>query len=112
MKLLHILEIYDTALLDQLSADKIDEAINLRLPPPIILQEILSALSSQSYISNKVLFAKPPLFAILNLILQSPDHMIDVEGFQNKVLDYTNELSLKASQISTTSDKNAQLYIK
>jgi len=59
MKLVDILEKFDTALLDQISADKIDEAINLRLPRPVIIQEIVSALSSQSYISNKILYGKP-----------------------------------------------------
>ena len=72
MKLIHILEKYDTALLDQISADKVDEAISLRLPQPVIIQEIISALSSQSYIANKILYCKPPAFAILNLIFYSP----------------------------------------
>ena len=112
MKLLHILEKYDTALLDQISADKVDEAINLRLPQPVIIQEITSALSSQSYISNKILYGKPPTFAILNLILQSPDFMVEAEGFQARVLDYIKELSVRATQTKTHHEKNPQLYIK
>jgi hypothetical protein len=112
MKLLSILENYDTILLDQLSADKIDEAISLRLPQPVIVQEIISALSSQSYISDKVLYARPPAFAMLNLILQSPSFMIEVEGFQIKVQEYIKELSARAAQSKNSEEKNPRLYIK
>ncbi|SHN00045.1 hypothetical protein [Chitinophaga sp. CF418] len=85
MKLVNILDTYDTALLDQLSADKVDEAISLRLPQSVVVQEIVSALSSQSYISDKILYARPPAFAILNLILQSPSFMVEIEGFRTRV---------------------------
>ncbi|SEM99419.1 P-loop protein of unknown function [Chitinophaga rupis] len=112
MKLLNILENYDTVLLDQLSADKVDETINLRLPQSVIVQEIISALSSQSYISDKILYGKPPTFAILNLILQSPDFMTEVEGFQARVLDYVKELSIRAGQTKSTHEKNPHLYMK
>jgi len=112
MKLLHILEKYDTTLLDQISSDKVDEAMNLRLPQPVIIQEITSALSSQSYISNKILYGKPPTFAMLHLILQSPDFMVEAEGFQAKVLAYIKELSVRANQTKTHHEKNPQLYIK
>lgn len=76
MHLLPILNTYDAVLLDQISADKVDEVLNLRLPPSVIIQEIVSALSSQSYISRKVVYAKPPTFAILNLIMQLPGYMV------------------------------------
>jgi hypothetical protein len=112
MKLLPILETYDTVWLDQLSADKVDEAINLRLPQSVIIQEIISALSSQSYISNKILYSKPPTFAILNLILQSPAFTVEVEGFQSRVLDYIKELTTRATQNRAAYEKNTQLYIK
>jgi hypothetical protein len=35
MKLVTILEKYDTILLDQISSDKVDETISLRLPRPV-----------------------------------------------------------------------------
>ncbi|GAA3942761.1 hypothetical protein GO495_08140 [Chitinophaga oryziterrae] len=112
MKLLNILENYDTPLLDKLSADKVDEAISLRLPQSVIVQEIISALSSQSYISEKILYARPPVFAILNLILQSPSFMFDVEGFRGKVLEYVKELSTRAANTKPSHEKNPKLYIK
>jgi hypothetical protein len=112
MKLSQILEKYDTALLDQISADKVDEMLSLRLPPSVIIQEIISALSSQSYISNKILYCKPPAFAILNLIIQSPEYTVEIESFRIKVLDYINELSTKASQHTSLPEKHPILYKK
>jgi hypothetical protein len=87
MKLLQILENYDEGLLDQISSDKVDEAVNLRLPKAVIVQEIISALGSQSYISAKILYGKPPVYAILNLILQAPGFIVDVDGFRTNVLE-------------------------
>ncbi|MCF6406764.1 DUF2791 family P-loop domain-containing protein [Chitinophaga filiformis] len=112
MKLVNILETYDTALLDQLSADKIDEAISLRLPQSVIVQEIVSALSSQSYISDKILYARPPAFAILNLILQSPSFMVEIEGFRTRVLEYVKELTARVAQNNYSPGKNPVLYVK
>jgi len=112
MKLLQILETYDTGVLDQISADKIDEAISLRLPQQVIVQEIISALSSQSYISSRVLYGKPPTFAMLNLILQAPDCSVDIDGFRASVLEYIKEQSARAAQSKVTSEKNPVLYTK
>lgn len=112
MKLLSILDHYETTSLDQLSSDKIDEAISLRLPKSVIIQEITSALSSQSYISDRVLYARPPAFAILNLILQAPSCMTEVDGFQAKVSEYIKELASRASQSKNSADKNPRLYVK
>lgn len=112
MKLQDILQTYDTHLLDQISADKIDEAITLRLPPSVIMQEIISALSSQSYISNKILYGKPPVYAILNLVIQSPDLMVEIEGFQAKVMAYVKELTKLAIQNNASGKKHTVLYTK
>ncbi|MBS1663967.1 MAG: DUF2791 family P-loop domain-containing protein [Bacteroidetes bacterium] len=112
MKLIDILTTYDTSSLDQISADKVDEVLNLRLPPSVIMQEIISALSSQSYISKKILYSRPPTFAILNLVLQSPDHIVAIEGFKTQVLDYIKQLTAKAAQRQGVNDKNTRLYVK
>lgn len=112
MKLIDILNTYDTISLDQLSADKIDEVLNLRLPPSVIMQEIISALSSQSYISKKILYSRPPTFAILNLVLQSPDHIVEIEGFKTRVLDYIRQLTAKATQRQGVNGQNTRLYVK
>jgi P-loop Domain of unknown function (DUF2791) len=112
MKLLEILDSYDTVLLDQIAADKVDEILNLRLPQSVIKQEIKSALNSQSYISNKILYGKPPTFAILNLLLQLPGFMAEVEGFRDSVIVYTRELTSRAAQIKNSHHKNSSLYLR
>ncbi|GAB2678169.1 hypothetical protein GCM10027036_34760 [Flavihumibacter cheonanensis] len=112
MNLQEILLKYDTVVLDQISSDKVDEAINLRLPQPVIVQEIVSALSSQSYISDKILYSRPPTYAILNTILQSPGYLSDVEGFKARVLENTASLKESAKSNKKTQEKYPQLYIK
>lgn len=112
MKLLEILEKYDTSLLDQIAADKVDETITLRLPQSVIIQEIISALSSQSYVSNKILYGKPPTYAILNIVIQSSGTLVDVEGFKEKVIENVNQLKESAKRISNLNGKNDALYIK
>ncbi|MGN6495632.1 MAG: BREX system ATP-binding domain-containing protein [Agriterribacter sp.] len=113
MKLASILEKYETTPLDQISSDKIDETISLRLPRPVIIQEIISALSSLSYISGKITYGKPPTFAILNLILNAPQQTMDVDGFREKVMTYVQELSARTEMLKDfRADKNHQLYFK
>ena len=82
----------------------------LRLPQTVIIQEIISALSSQSYISNKILYCKPPAFAILNLIIQAPGFIVEVESFRVNVLDYIKELSVIAAQHKGMEEKHPELY--
>ncbi|RYY54703.1 MAG: hypothetical protein EOO09_13230, partial [Chitinophagaceae bacterium] len=112
MKLQAILESYDTVVLDQISADKVDEVVNLRLPQPVIVQEIIGALTSQSYISSKIQYGRPPMYAILNLILQAPDHGVSVEGFREAVLAYVNDLSSRAGQNKHGEERSIELYTK
>jgi hypothetical protein len=112
MKLPQILDNYDEGLLDQISSDKVDEAVNLRLPKAVIVQEIISALGSQSYISGKILYGKPPVYAILNLILQSPGFIVGVEGFRENVLKDVKNLAVIAAQHKTAPEKHTELYTK
>jgi len=54
VKIFKILEKYSDVAIDQLAADKVDESANLRLPRNIIVQEIISALSSLTYVHKSV----------------------------------------------------------
>jgi hypothetical protein len=112
MKLIEILNSYSDSALDQISSDKIDEAVNLRLPRTVIIQEIASALSSLSYISQALAPTKPPAYSFLNLLLNAPDYCLPVDGFQEAVLSSTKELSNTVSQgKDLSSKKNYQLYL-
>lgn len=113
MTIASLLEKYETSLLDQISADKIDQTISLRLPRTVIVQEIISALGSLSYISSKVTYGKPPVFAILNLILNAPEYMVEVEGFRERVMAYVRELEARTEDMRHfRADRHHQLYFK
>lgn len=112
MKLFEILNNYSDSELDIIASDKIDEAVNLRLPRSVIIQEIISALSSLTYISNALNPTKPPAYSFLNIILSSSDFCILVDGFKDLVLEKTKELSLIAlDRKELSSKKNYQLYL-
>ncbi|MBK8383082.1 MAG: DUF2791 family P-loop domain-containing protein [Ignavibacteria bacterium] len=78
----------------------------------VIIQEIISALGSLSYITNALNPTKPPAFSFLNLILSSPNYSVPVDGFQERVLNMTKELSVIANGgKELSSKKNYQLYL-
>lgn len=112
MKLIDIIEKYSDGAIDQIAADKVNESVNLRLPRSIVIQEISAALSSLSYVASALAPAKPPTYAFIKLIIDSPNHIVPVEGFQEKVLLTTEDMTARAkSGQGLSSDKNYQLYI-
>ena len=112
MKLNEILEKYSDQAIDQLATDKVDEAANLRLPRSVIIQEIQAALSSLSYVASALAPSRPPTYAFLKLLLHAPNHLQPVEGFQEKVISATKEMSQRAqSGRGLSVEKNYQLYI-
>jgi hypothetical protein len=113
MKLIEIIEKYSDGAIDQLSSDKINEPANLRLPRSVVIQEINAALSSLSYVASALAPSKPPTYAFIKLLLDAPDHIMAVEGFQEKVLLATKDMTERAKTgQGLSSDKNYQLYIK
>jgi len=112
MKLSEILEKYSDPAIDQLAADKVDESANLRLPRSVILQEIQAALSSLSYVASALAPSRPPTYAFIKLLLDAPNHMQAVEGFQEKVLSTTREMTQRVQTgKGLSAGKNYQLYI-
>ncbi|MEJ2637262.1 MAG: DUF2791 family P-loop domain-containing protein [Calditrichia bacterium] len=112
MKLIEILEKYSDSAIDQLASDKVDESANLRLPRTIIVQEIQAALSSLSYVARALAPSRPPTYEFIKLLLDAPNHMLPVEGFQELVLSTTKEMTQRADTGSGLSNgKNYQLYI-
>ncbi|HLP48126.1 MAG TPA: BREX system ATP-binding domain-containing protein, partial [Candidatus Kapabacteria bacterium] len=113
MKVHEILVQYSDAALDKISADKLDEAVNLRLPRSVIIQEIAEALNSFTYVAKALAPTRPPTFAFLKLLLDVPCHSLPIEGFQEKVLTETKRLVVKAETLKGLSGtKNYQLYLK
>lgn len=113
MKVHEILVQYSDAALDKISADKLDEAVNLRLPRSVIIQEIAEALNSFTYVAKALAPTRPPTFAFIKLLLDVPCHSLPIEGFQEKVLAETKRLVVKAETLKgLLGTKNYQLYLK
>ena len=112
MKLIQILKRYSDPAIDQLAADKVDESANLRLPRSIIVQEIQAALSSLSYVASALAPSRPPTYAFIKLLLHAPNHLQPVEGFQERVISITKEMTQRAqSGKGLSAEKNYKLYI-
>jgi hypothetical protein len=112
MKLQEILEKYSDSAIDQIASDKVDESANLRLPRNIIIQEISSALNSLSYIASALAPSRPPTYAFIKLLLESPEHKLPIDGFQKMVMETTDNMTERAKTgKGLTSGKNYQLYI-
>ncbi len=112
MKLNEILEKYSDLAIDQLAADKVDESANLRLPRSVIIQEIQAALSSLSYVASALAPSRPPTYAFIKLLLHTSDHMLPVEGFQERIISVTKEMTKRAETgTGLSTEKNYQLYI-
>jgi len=113
MKLIEIIEKYSDGAIDQISADKVNEPTNLRLPRSVVIQEISAALSSLSYVASALAPSKPPTYAFIKLLLDATDHIMSVEGYQEKVLLTTEDMTTRAKTgQGLSSDKNYQLYTK
>jgi hypothetical protein len=113
MKLFEILDKYSDQAIDQIAVDKINEPVNLKLPRCIVVQEIQAALSSLSYVASALAPTKPPTYAFIKILIDSPNHLLPVEGFQKKVMQVTNEMSERATTgLGLSADKNYQLYTK
>ena len=112
MKILEILEGFSDATIDQLAVDKVDESANLRLPRSIIVQEVASALSSLTYVAGALAPSRPPIYAFLKILLETPNYTLPVKGFQDRVLQATKEMTKKAETgKGLSTEKNYQLYI-
>ena len=113
MKLQEILDQYSEASLDKISADKVDEAVNLRLPRSVIIQEVADALNSLTYVARVLAPTRPPTYAFIKILLEAPGYSFPIEGFQEKVQTKTKELAEMAKSGSGLSlEKNYQLYLK
>jgi hypothetical protein len=113
MKIEEILEQYSDASLDKISTDKVDEAVSLRLPRTVIIQEVVEALKSLTYVAEVLAPTRPPTYSFIKLLLDAPGYALPVEGFQEKVFEETKEMTTKSvSGKGLSTDKNYQLYLK
>ena len=113
MKLSEVLDKYNDSAIDQLAVDKVDETATLRLPRKVVQQEVISALSSLSYIAKVLFSTRPPTYAIIKLLLDCEGHSLPIEGFREKVKTKAEELANMARDGEVLgSNKNFELYRK
>lgn len=112
MKLGEVLNGLSDEALDQLAADKVDEVSSLRLPRPVLVQEVSGALSSLSYVAGALAPPRPPTYAFLKLLLEAEGYMVEAQGFREQVLATTESLTQRVARgdgLSTS--KNYDLYL-
>lgn len=113
MRVSEILQDYSDDALDRLARDKVDEISSLRFPREVLIQEVASALSSHSYVAKSLAPARPPSYAILKILLGSPNYASGIEGFRDRALELTDRLSEMAGEGSgLCSGKNYELYVR
>lgn len=111
MKLIDVLEKYGDAAIDQLAVDKVEETATLRLPRKVVQQEVISALSSLSYVAKVLFSSRPPTYAIIKILLDTEGHCLPIDGFREKVKAKAEELSNMAKNGEVLgSNKNFELY--
>lgn len=113
MELKEILQSYSEEAIDDLAQDKVDEVSSLRLPREVLLQEVVAALSSLSYVAKVLAPIRPPAFAFLKLLMDAPGHRSPVEGFRDKVLESADDLTRRARDGRGLSRrKQYELYLR
>lgn len=113
MRLLDLLHSYPEDALDHLAADKLDEVAQIRLPREVLVQEIAAALESLSYVGRALAPTRPPTFAFLKLLMDSPGHRVAAHGFNEKVLEATRRFTeLASGGKALPSNKDYRLYIR
>jgi len=113
MKVQEILGQYSDSALDNISADKVDEAVNLRLPRSVVIQEVADALNSLTYVAKILAPTRPPTYVFLKLLFEASDYSLPIEGFQEKVLVETKEITQMAETgRGLSTEKNYPLYLK
>lgn len=113
MKIIDVIEKYTDAAIEQIAADKVTEPLNLRLPRSILNQEVASTLGSLSYVAGALAPSKPPTYSFIKILIDSPENSAPIEGFQERVLQFTGEMTEHAKTGKGLSpDKNYDLYIK
>lgn len=113
MKLMDVLPSYSVEQLERLAADKVGEVATLRLPPPVLVKEIASVLSSRTYVGKVLAPSRPPTYAMLKLMLDAPTGRVPAEGLRDRVMELTNQCTQLAADARTLpKGKSYDLYLR
>ena len=113
MKLRDILQQLPTEALEALARERLAQVVDIRLPHAVLVDELAEVLGSSAYVTTQVAFRHPPCFAILNLLMNSPDFALPSEGFRQKVQEETERMIALASRAPIfPKPKQYNLYLK
>jgi hypothetical protein len=98
MKLAEILNSYKIETLEQLSANKIPDIDNIRLPREVLAEELSSHLQKYHHVQKSISLRNPPSYLILSKILESPGYRAPVKGFKESVRKETEALVSRATK--------------
>lgn len=99
--------------LEHLARERLSQVTDIRLPQTVLVDELAEVLGSSAYVSTHVGLRHPPCFAILDLLMNAPDHTLPTEGFRQKVQDATERMvSLANRSPIFPKPKNYNLYLK
>jgi hypothetical protein len=113
MNLEKILEFYPIEVLEQLASNKVMDISHIRLPKSVLIDELCGIINKPSYVEKNISFRNPPSFQILDTIISQTEFKIQVIGFKDKIMKYTEELIEKAKKTEwIKTNKNISLYLK
>lgn len=113
MKLREILLQLPEEGLESLARERLSQVTDIRLPKTVLVDELSEVLGSSTYVTAHVGLRHPPCFAILDLLMNAPDHALPAEGFRQKVEDATERMvSLTSRSPIFPKPKNYNLYLK
>lgn len=113
MKLREILLQLPEEALESLARERLSHVTDIRLPKTVLVDELSEVLGSSTYVTAHVGLRHPPCLAILDLLMNAPDHALSTEGFRQKVEEATERMVGLANRSPIfPKPKNYNLYLK
>ncbi len=109
MKNIEVLGQYKKSDLRRIAKGKISEIVGMN--PEKILNDLSKVLGNYESIKNNIEFRKPPVHTILEVIFDSPDHMVKVEELHSLVAKKIRSYKKHSKDIDLN-DRNYRLYAK
>ena len=113
MKLRDILLELSQESLESLARERLSQVVDIRLPRTVLVDELAEVLTSSAYVAAQIALRHPPCFAILNLLLNSPDFASPTVSFRQEVQAETDRMIALASRSPIfPKRKQYDLYLK
>lgn len=113
MKIRDILQRLPQENLEALARQRLSQIADIRLPISVLSDELADALTSFAYVHSLVVVRHPPSFAIMNILINSPDYATASENFCQRVREETDRMiTISIRQPIFPKTKQYGLYMK